>query len=511
MAFALIAFTGRVAGVNGATTTPGINTAGADLIIIQISRQAGVGGTPTDSKTNTWTPLDASTTSGGGTETRCWYCVSPNVGSGHTFSTGVGAGQYSCINVLAFSGVDTASPFLSSSGTNTSGGSTLQNPGITGTASLFVIGFNGQPGAGASTIDSSFIIETGLSQAGAGSNNYAGAFAYKLSNTGSISPTWTYTGSQPAATGMYAFNPSVGTTNLTATISDTQTFTDSVATALFGFITSNLNDTITFSELFESQLGLPLINAVLSDTQTFNDFIEILVGNPLITNSFADTITLSDAIVTSLNTVISGDFNRVDIKLKVTNFFQNPAYYLGADLNDSIQDGTDEITAFSGCNYGVALIPFVGSLSYYDLLTLIPNYIGVIAIFNGATKCWMTPTSVRKLDQYRPDWETAIGTPEFFVPINHRYIAICKKPLVQDYGNMYMLYVSSSPVLDDATTLPFPSEYAQLIEAYVKTDLWEQNEEFTKASKEFLIYQQQLQKLHTLVHSKRQIDRLPSL
>lgn len=203
--------------------------------------------------------------------------------------------------------------------------------------------------------------------------------------------------------------------------------------------------------------------------------------------------------------------NRVDVISKVNGFFQNSQYYKTVDFNDSLQDGLDEIVAFTGCNYGTGVIPFTANLSYYDFLTLLPNYVGVIAIFNRTIKRWMFPESVRKFDQLRPDWETATGTPEYFSPINHRYVVIYRKPSTANYGNMFVLYRASAPTLGDSTTIPVPDEFAEVIEAYMKTDLWEQNQEFTKANSSNLTYQQQLLKLHTLVHSKRQMDRLPSL
>lgn len=209
--------------------------------------------------------------------------------------------------------------------------------------------------------------------------------------------------------------------------------------------------------------------------------------------------------------IIPATLTRLDISGALINFFQNPDYYKAVDFNDSIQDGIDEITAFTGCNYGTALLSYTADLSYYDFLTLIPDYIGVIAIFNGTTRKWMIPTSLIKLDQLHPEWETLTGTPEYFCPINHRYIVISRKPTVSGYGNMYVLYRAAAPTLADITQIPVPLEYAELVKAYCIVDLWEQNQEFSKAANYSKTYQTQLDKLHNLVHSRRQMDRLPSL
>lgn len=279
-------------------------------------------------------------------------------------------------------------------------------------------------------------------------------------------------------------------------------------TSLTTTVTETLTDTIA---LTDAQLLILNDLITFSDTITFTDAVTLLLGNPFLTLTLSDTLALTDNLDFTVSNPSQCQFTTMSVKLKIANFFQNPSYYKDIDLTDSIQDGVDEIVAFTGCNYGTAVIPFVANLSYYDFLTLIPDYVGVIAIYNTTTRLWMTPLSLGKLDLILPDWEISIGTPEYFCPINHRYVVIHRKPGAANYGNMYVLYRASAPTLGDNINIPVPLEYSQLVESYMKMDLWEQNEEFTKAGKEFGTYQQQLEKLHNLVHSKRQMDRLPSL
>lgn len=212
MAFVLIASTGQVLGPDGGTTTTGIDTAGANLIVVQVSQQAGVASI-TDNKGNTGWTASTRYSGTGATETFFYYFVSPAVGSGHTFTLS-GSGQYSCINVLAFSGVDTASPVDAQSGDTSVGANSSTPSSITPAVAneLFVSGCNAQPGATAPTITGTgWAIPSGLAQAGGSGNNYAGGAAYKISTgSGAESPTWNFSITQPCSAGMIAFKPSTG-------------------------------------------------------------------------------------------------------------------------------------------------------------------------------------------------------------------------------------------------------------------------------------------------------------
>lgn len=202
---------------------------------------------------------------------------------------------------------------------------------------------------------------------------------------------------------------------------------------------------------------------------------------------------------------------RTELASRIRNYFQNDIYYSGVDLNNSIQDGYDEVVAFSGCIIKSAVLTFTANTTYYDMLTLYPDYIGVIAIFNTVTKRWIIPTSLTKLDQDRFDWEACAGTPFYFVPINHRFIAIYKKPIAANYGNAYIYYVASAPTLVDGDQIQIPDDHISALEHYNRCDLLEQQQEFTKSSQMFKDYLSNLEELRAFVQNKRMPDRIPSL
>ena len=201
---------------------------------------------------------------------------------------------------------------------------------------------------------------------------------------------------------------------------------------------------------------------------------------------------------------------RVDLQGRLRLFFNNDQYYQGIDFNDSIQDGWDEVNAFAGCSFATATIPIQANRTYYDLGTILGNYVGLYAIFNTQFNRFMIPISERKLDQFRIDWETAIGTPWYFWPVNYRYIAIYKKP-GSSTGNFYVFYLASAPTLDDTTTITIPDDHIQALENYNITDLLEMQQEWGKASAMFDTYVSNLESLRILMRNKRNPDRLSAL
>jgi hypothetical protein len=202
---------------------------------------------------------------------------------------------------------------------------------------------------------------------------------------------------------------------------------------------------------------------------------------------------------------------RLDMQVRLQNYLNNSVYYTTGDMNNSLQDGLDEICAFSGAIYNSAVIPFTQYTTYYDLLTLLPDYIGIVAMYNATINRWMWPRSLKKFNQVRIDWDNAYGTPYYFAPISHRYVAIYMKPAVGNYGNMIVFYRAQGPALADSTAIPIPDEHLLVLESYSKMDLWEQAQEFSKAETEFKNYTTVLDKLRILMRNQRNRDRMMSL
>lgn len=203
---------------------------------------------------------------------------------------------------------------------------------------------------------------------------------------------------------------------------------------------------------------------------------------------------------------------RVDFQTRLQNQFNNTAYYDVTSMNDSIQDGYDEVAARTGIIYKSVVLPFTKNTTYYDMISLIGDYVGLVAIFNDVIKRWLIPTSVKHLDQVRIDWETAYGTPYYFVPINFRYIAIYKKPSNINYGNMFVYYIASAPnPITDGTQIAIPDDHITALESYCIRDLWEQQQEWDKASEYAATYATNIEALRVLMKNRRNSDRQISL
>lgn len=203
---------------------------------------------------------------------------------------------------------------------------------------------------------------------------------------------------------------------------------------------------------------------------------------------------------------------RSELEHRLRVYFDKDPYYSSGDFTNAIQDGYDECAAFSGCIVKSTTVPFSKLLTFYDMKALIPDLLGIIAIYNSTIRRWMIPTSLRKLDMHQGDlWETQVGSPEFFAPISFRYMAIYKKPGADNYGNMFIYYKATAPTAGNTDTLLIPDEHITSIENYCKVDLQEQAQEFQKASLLYVDYQEALNDLIKWSRSRRMPDKIPFL
>lgn len=188
MAAALVAHAIAQSGDGNSATTAGINTTGANLIVLMISNFSVSGMTISDSKTNSWTALTLA--AGSATNVQFYYCYSPTVGSGHTFTVS-GTGIFPAIAVQAWSGMQTSSGFDTENTNTDIAATTIATGSVTPSAStnVLVIGVGTASATGALAVDSGFTISDEIDSAGNGDPLGMGYKNGSLS--GSENPTWT--------------------------------------------------------------------------------------------------------------------------------------------------------------------------------------------------------------------------------------------------------------------------------------------------------------------------------
>lgn len=213
-------------GLTGATTA-GLNTTGADFLIIGLACDDAFNQTPSDSKGNTWTQVSTSYTQTN-VRVRMWYAPGTSVGTSHTFTATGGGGLVGCIFALALAGVKQSGAFDQINGAN-GFASTLATGSITPSENneicVTVMGINasGTP----ISINSSFIETNTEINFGAG-DHYGGCMAYLIQTTAAaVNPTWTRTNTNGMAAMICSFK--VGATAHTKSLSDTMSLADTIS------------------------------------------------------------------------------------------------------------------------------------------------------------------------------------------------------------------------------------------------------------------------------------------
>lgn len=184
----------------------------------------------------------------------------------------------------------------------------------------------------------------------------------------------------------------------------------------------------------------------------------------------------------------------------VGTFFDN------ATVNQSIQDGYDEVLVDTQCAENTVTVPFTSQTIYYDLYNGIipPNQLfwRICRIFNKNTNRWMPCCDSRVLDKFRFDWEASNGTPWFGYIVNFQYLGFFPHYTSGTALGFDVLYKVGRDILTEDQQIPqIPDEFSRILESYATADLLEIYREFTKAEDYWDDYSKLKQKL---------IDYMPS-
>lgn len=156
--------------------------------------------------------------------------------------------------------------------------------------------------------------------------------------------------------------------------------------------------------------------------------------------------------------------------------------YAGIDLTDSVQDAYDDIVVLTQCIIKKTTLNWTADLSYYDLKSLVTDYLATVAIYNNVNSKWLEDDlNVKNLELLSDTWETKKGTPTNWAALNHQYTAIYPK-YSETSGTFDLWYWATAPTLVCADTPLIATDFQKLLEHYSTGDLLEQFEEYVSAS-----------------------------
>lgn len=155
-------------------------------------------------------------------------------------------------------------------------------------------------------------------------------------------------------------------------------------------------------------------------------------------------------------------------------------FYSADDINDSIQDGYDEVVAVTRVREASGNVNFVSDLTYYKIDDTLTDYLHPIGIFNNNNNRWLDNIPLKTLISMDFKWELANGEPTHFVIMDFRYIGIYPKPASAS-GNMTIFYKAMANTLSAATVPSIPTSHQLILEQYATMDLMAQALEFKKA------------------------------
>jgi hypothetical protein len=190
-------------------TTSGVNTTGANLIVVLISSDSANAKTLSDSKGNTWSAKTAyADFPATDNEIRAYVATNPSVGPGHTFTVS-GSNIFASIAVLSFSGAHSSGPFDQQAGQGVASGTSAQPGSVTPSEDneLLIAALTFE-------VSNTISVNSGFTIAGQanliGGVSYGIAAAYKIQTTaGAENPTFSWANACPSAANILTFKVAV--------------------------------------------------------------------------------------------------------------------------------------------------------------------------------------------------------------------------------------------------------------------------------------------------------------
>lgn len=186
-------------------------------------------------------------------------------------------------------------------------------------------------------------------------------------------------------------------------------------------------------------------------------------------------------------------------------------FYSDDDVNDSLQDGYDDIAVFTGCIQKQTNLTQTNDTTYYDMISSISDFFAIVAAYNNTSNRWIYFNPLKSFDLIRIDFELWAGIqPEYGAISNFRYVLFLPR-LASASGTITVWYRATAPTLAGSDTPLIHSDEQSLLELYATADLLDQAEEYKKADAYWVPYFEGLIKYKKRIGSLALSDYLPVL
>lgn len=196
---------------------------------------------------------------------------------------------------------------------------------------------------------------------------------------------------------------------------------------------------------------------------------------------------------------------RLQLKSRILDNLKDPTsiYWTDSKLNDSIQDGYDEIVLETECIEQVTTVNFTPGLIYYDLYDLLttPCYWKPTRLFNNQSNRWFQIYDQQILNKIYYSWELSNGNPWCAYIVNYRYLGFFPHGSPGTYDLFYK--VCRDILINDSQFIQIPDSYVKVIENWCTADLLESVQEFSKASTYWTDYQTELDRFRSHVRARK--------
>jgi hypothetical protein len=171
-----------------------------------------------------------------------------------------------------------------------------------------------------------------------------------------------------------------------------------------------------------------------------------------------------------------------------TNLNDSGIFTTPEEVQDAIQDGYEDLTVTHGLLPKAIAINETANRVFYDLVTLIPDFVALRGIYRASTKYWLVSRDIRWMQYQRDDWELQTGSSTDFWVANYRRVALFPHATVSTASNLWVFYYANAPTLLGSSDLNIPVDSGfRALENYATSVLLTKAEEWTKAE----IYEKQ--------------------